>query len=51
MENKSNEATALRPEGDRVLNAPLVEMDLNKFMQQIKADPSRFLNLKNYGLY
>ena len=38
MENKLNEATALRPEGDRVLNAPLVEMDLNKFMQQIKAE-------------
>ncbi len=34
--NKSNEATALRPEGERVLNAPLVEMDLNKFMEQIK---------------
>lgn len=33
---KSNEATPLRPEGDRLLNAPLVEMDLNKFMQQIK---------------
>jgi len=38
MENKSNEATALRPEGDRVLNAALVEMDLNKFMQQIKSE-------------
>ena len=36
MENKSNEATALRPQGERILNAPLVEMDLNKFIQQIK---------------
>lgn len=38
MENKSNEATPLRPEGDRILNAPLVEMDLNKFIDQIKSE-------------
>lgn len=38
MENKSNEATALRPEGDRMLNAPLVEMDLNKFIAQLKQE-------------
>lgn len=38
MENKSNEATALRPEGDRILNAPLVEMDLNKFIAQLKQE-------------
>ncbi len=36
VENKSNEATALRPEGDRILDAPLVEMDLNNFIVQIK---------------
>lgn len=36
VENKSNEATALRPEGDRTLDAPLVEMDLNNFILQIK---------------
>ena len=36
MKNKSNEATPLRPEGDRMLNAPLVEMDLNNFIVQIK---------------
>lgn len=35
-ENKSNEATALRPEGDRILDAPFVEMDLNNFIRQIK---------------
>lgn len=35
MENKSNEATPQRPEGDRMLNAPLVEMNLNKFITQI----------------
>lgn len=38
MENKSNEATPQRPEGDRMLNAPLVEMDLNKFIKQIKEE-------------
>lgn len=38
MENKSNEATPQRPEGDRMLNAPLVEMDLNQFIQQTKEE-------------
>lgn len=38
MENKSNDATPLRPEGDRLLNAPMVEMDINKFIQQIKQE-------------
>lgn len=38
MENKSNEATPLRPQGDRVLNAPMVEMDVNKFIEQIKGE-------------
>ncbi|MEO7523782.1 MAG: cupin domain-containing protein [Ferruginibacter sp.] len=36
VETKSNEATTLRPEGDRLLDAPLVEMDLNNFIGQIK---------------
>jgi len=38
MENKSNEATALRPEGERILNARLVEIDLNKFMAELKQE-------------
>ena len=38
MENKSNEATILRPEGDRILNAPLLKMDLNKFIDQLKQE-------------
>jgi quercetin dioxygenase-like cupin family protein len=38
MENKSNEATPQRPQGDRMLNAALVEMDLNKFMTEIKQE-------------
>lgn len=36
MENKSNDATPQRPEGERILNAPLVEMNLLEFMNQIK---------------
>ncbi len=38
MENKSNEATALRPEGERTLNARLVEIDLNKFIAELKQE-------------
>ncbi|HLT42528.1 MAG TPA: cupin domain-containing protein [Sphingobacteriaceae bacterium] len=37
-EEKSNRATELRPEGDRVLDAQLVEIDLNAFRQQIKEE-------------
>ncbi|TVR81347.1 MAG: hypothetical protein EA412_03185 [Chitinophagaceae bacterium] len=36
MENKSNDATSKRPEGNRLLNAPLVEMNLQNFIDQIK---------------
>ena len=38
MENKSNDATPLRPEGERILNAPMVEMDLEKFIGQIRSE-------------
>lgn len=37
-ETKSNEATPMRPEGDRLLNAELVEMNLNHFMEQLKTE-------------
>ncbi len=36
MDNKSNEATPQRPEGERMLNATLVTMDLHQFMEQVK---------------
>lgn len=36
MDDKANEATPNRPEGDRVLNAQLVEMNLGNFINQIK---------------
>lgn len=38
MEIKSNEATALRPEGDRILNAEMVEMNLYQFIDQLKGE-------------
>jgi len=36
MENKSNDSTPKRPEGERILNAPLVEMNLYEFIHQLK---------------
>ncbi len=38
MENKSNESTPLRPQGERVIQANLVEIDLNKYIEQIKGE-------------
>ena len=38
MENKSNKSTPQRPEGERVLDAALVEMDLNQFILKIKQE-------------
>ena len=40
MENKYNDSTPQRPHGERILNADLVEMNLNKFMLQIKKEIS-----------
>lgn len=39
-EYKSNDATPQRPAGERTLNAPLVEMNLNEFINQIKSETS-----------
>ncbi|CAN5542477.1 hypothetical protein BH11BAC5_BH11BAC5_50890 [soil metagenome] len=38
MEIKNNESTDLRPEGDRLMDAPLVSMDIPKFIQQLKEE-------------
>ncbi len=37
-QEKYNQATELRPEGDRLLDAQLVEIDLNSFRKQIKEE-------------
>lgn len=38
MEEHSNRSTPLRPEGERVLNGPVVITDLNKYISQIKSE-------------
>lgn len=35
-----NESTPQRPEGERLVDAPLVTIDLPKFMRQIKSEPA-----------
>ena len=40
MEEKFNESTAQRPEGDRLIDAKLVSIDLPMYMQQIKEESS-----------
>lgn len=47
MENKSNESTEKRPDGERILNASLVKMDLNDFLKQIKSETSWAENDRN----
>ncbi len=47
MENKTNDPTPLRPLGERVLNADLVEMDLNKYIDQIKSETTWKENAHN----
>ncbi len=38
MENKSNESTPQRPEGNRIIDAALVNLDLNEYTSQIKTE-------------
>ncbi len=40
MEIKQNDATDLRPEGSRLLDAPSVTMDIAEFVRQIKNEES-----------
>lgn len=40
MEIKQNESTELRPEGERVMDAPLVSMDILEFIKQLKNEPA-----------
>src|SRR5690606_9995072 len=47
MEEKMNESTPLRPEGERVVNAPLVTIDLPRFMEQIKKEPAWLNGTRN----
>jgi len=38
METKNNESTDLRPEGARLIDAPLVRMDIPEFIRQLKTE-------------
>ncbi len=38
MEIKKNESTELRPEGGRLMDAPLVSIDIPQFIKQIKSE-------------
>ncbi len=40
MEIKQNESTELRPEGSRVMDAPVVTIDMPDFLRQIKEEPT-----------
>jgi quercetin dioxygenase-like cupin family protein len=47
MEYKRNDATLNRPEGDRVLDAPYVYMDLDKYTEQVKEEEAWDKNDRN----
>ena len=47
MENKRNEATLNRPEGDRVLDAPYVFINIPEFIQQLKSEEAWQKNDRN----
>ncbi len=47
MELKRNEATLSRPEGDRVIDAPYVFMDLAQFIKQVKNEETWDKNDRN----
>ncbi len=47
MEIKYNESTELRPEGERVMDAPLVSMDIPELIKRIKDEPAWENNDRN----
>ena len=47
MEIKYNEATVNRPLGDRVIDAPIVVIDLNKYSQQLTGEDALEKNGRN----
>jgi len=47
MEEKYNESTINRPEGDRLLDAPFVIADLNAYIKQITEEDAWFKNDRN----
>lgn len=47
MDEKTSDATLKRPEGERVIDAPLVDIDLKKFISQLKSEESWINNKRN----
>jgi len=47
MEAKHNESTELRPEGGRLMDAPVVTIDIPNFIKQIKSEPAWKKNDRN----
>ena len=47
MENKRNEATLNRPEGDRVIDAPYVFINIPDFIRQLKSEDAWQKNDRN----
>ena len=47
MDNKRNEATLNRPEGDRVINAPYVFGDIDEAIRQLKEEDAWAKNDRN----
>ena len=54
MDEKFNEATKQRPQGERTMDAPLVTIDLRSFKEQIRNEKAwkdkYYLQPKNYLL-
>lgn len=47
MEEKHNEATLARPEGNRTVDADMVNIDLNKYIRQLKDEEAWINNKRN----
>lgn len=47
MEKRANDATPKRPDGERPIDAPIVEIDLNKYKEQILSEESWKTNKRN----
>ena len=47
IKNKLNESILHRPEGDRIINAPLIEIKLNAYISEIKAETNWTDNDRN----
>lgn len=47
MEEKHSDATLARPEGSRIIDADMVDINLNKYIEQIKREEAWINNKRN----